>query len=200
MEVDTPVNTESDVAPDYPESDQNDMDVHDSEKLMPTFYPKTKLVPKPQDELAEPSISSNVVQAAPIESISFLPVRASTPNPTPTAIPTPDLDMLDQTSDSVRSVASHATTLNATNLLADDDASMVGANETIVKQMEKLQPITEEPEEEELEMITEKPDLVDIPEINGTSGSKKPQNESGSRDQNNDEAEWTIVSHKRSKK
>jgi hypothetical protein len=194
MEVDTPVNTESDVAPDYPESDQNDMDVHDSEKLMPTFYPKTKLVPKPQDELAEPSISSNVVQAAPIESISFLPVRASTPNPTPTAIPTPDLDMLDQTSDSVRSVASHVSTLNATNLLADNDMSMIGQNETIVTRMNKLQPIVEETEEEF------EPDLVDVPETNGPSGSKKPDNETESENQDDDDTDWTIVSHKRSKK
>jgi hypothetical protein len=58
--------------------------------------------------------------------------------------------MLNQTSDSVRSVASHATTLNTTNWLADNDASMVGANKMIVKQMEKLQPIIEELEEEEL--------------------------------------------------
>jgi hypothetical protein len=209
MEVDAPVHTEHDVAPDYPESDQNDMDindkdesnnsvevvesdsesiVHDSEKLMPTFYPKIKLVLCPQDELAGPSISSNVVQAVPTDSVAFMPVRASTP--TQNSIPTPDLEMLDQTSDSVRSVASHVSTLNATNLLADNDMSMIGQNETIVTRMKKLQPIVEEPEEE-LE-----PDFVDVPEINGPSGSQEPESENTDKD----DTEWTLVSHKRSKK
>jgi uncharacterized protein YwbE len=209
MEVDAPVHTEHDVAPDYPESDQNDMDindkdesnnsvevvesdsesiVHDSEKLMPTFYPKIKLVLCPQDELAGPSISSNVVQAVPTDSVAFTPVRASTP--TQNSIPTPDLEMLDQTSDSVRSVASHVSTLNATNLLADNDMSMIGQNETIVTRMKKLQPIVEETEEEF------EPDLVDVPEINGPSGSQEPESENTDKD----DTEWTLVSHKRSKK
>ena len=210
MDVDIPAETETNVAPDYPESDQNDMKTNDknesiksveivesdsesvvldSEKFMPTFYPKNKLVPNPQDELAGPSTSSNVVQAAPTDSDSFLPVRASTP----TIIPTPDLDMLNKTSDSVSSVASRVTLsgMNATNMLADHDQSMIaGLNETIVKRMKELQPLVEE---EKLQTIPEEPELDDdVPE--------NPEKESGSRDQNNDEAEWTIVSHKRSKK
>ena len=204
MEVDTPANTESNVAPDYETDPENDMNknvdkneatdsveivesdsellILDSAKLMPTFYPQPALNPQPQDEIAGPS---GLVQAAPENKVEFVEsiIRASTP--------TPNLEMLNQTSDSCGSIGSQVT-LNATNLLADHDASMIGQNETIVAKMRKtaLKPSLEDVPEE-----------MDEPESEPeTSGSKKPENESESQNKNNDEAEWTIVSHKRSKK
>jgi hypothetical protein len=69
---------------------------------------------------------------------------------------------------------------------------MIGQNETIVAKMRKtaLKPGLEDVPEE-----------MDEPESEPeTPGSKKPENESESQNKNNDEAEWTIVSHKRSKK
>jgi len=89
---------------------------------------------------AGPSSSSDTVQAAPVDQVEFIPTRASTP--------TPNLDMLDQTSGS----ATSQVTLDASKLLADHDQSMVGANETIVEKMQKtdlkpkLDVIMEEPE------------------------------------------------------
>jgi hypothetical protein len=98
------------------------------------------LKPQRPEFFSGPS-SSDTVQAAPVNQIEFVPTRASAP--------TPNLDMLDQTSGSVTSQA----TLDARKLLADHDQSMVvGVNETIVEKMQKtalkpkLDDIMEEPE------------------------------------------------------
>ena len=201
MEVDAPAEAESNVAPDYPESDRNDKNesvdsveivesdsesiILDSEKLMPTFYPKTMLTPNPQDELAGPSTLSNVVQTVLNDQTSFIPVRSSTPNPTKN-----DLDMLNQTSSSVVSQVS-----NASRLLADNDSSMIGQNETIVTQMKKLQPIIEEQEESESDLADGSEEKDKDKSETEPSGSKEQKEE-----EQDDEGEWKLVSHKRSKK
>jgi hypothetical protein len=95
--------------------------------------------------------SSDTVHTAPVDQIEFVPTRASTP--------TPNIDMLDETSGS----ATSQVTLNASKLLADNDQSMVvGLNETIVEKMHKT---------------ALKPKLNDIPEEEPEPGTSGSQNE-----------------------
>ena len=143
------------------------------------------LTPNPQDELAGPSTLSNVVQTVLNDQTSFVPVRSSTPNPTKN-----DLDMLNQTSSSVVSQVS-----NASRLLADNDSSMIGQNETIVTQMKKLQPIIEEQEESKSDLADGSEEKDKDKSETEPSGSKEQK-----EDEQDDEGEWKLVSHKRSKK
>jgi hypothetical protein len=178
METDAPVEVESidTPAPDYPETDEDEMETNEpntkaaatvSNNDIPDPVPDPVVQPtgsnvnsvlnnpiepalrpqRPAFHAGLPSTSSDTVQAAPVDQVEFVPTRASTP--------TPNLDMLDQTSGSM---ASHVT-LDASKLLADNDQSMVGANETIVEKMQKtdLKP--------KLDVIMEEPEP-------GTSGSQ----------------------------
>jgi hypothetical protein len=119
-----------------PESEPSGSNSNQIKPIQPALRPQ-----RPAFFAGPPSSSSSdTVQAAPIDQVEFIPTRASTP--------TPNLDMLDQTSGS----ATSQVTLDASKLLADHDQSMVGANETIVEKMQKtdlkpkLDVIMEEPE------------------------------------------------------
>jgi hypothetical protein len=174
METDAPVVVESIDTPasDYPESEEDQATSNDQ---METNEPSTNSVAitsndqnkqsnvnvpdpnlvrssgsnldsvkiNPVQPALRPLTSSDHIHAAPVDQIEFAPTRASTP--------TPNLDMLDQTSGS----ATSQVTLDASKLLADNDQSMVvGVNETIVEKMQKtalkpkLDDITEETEPE----------------------------------------------------
>jgi hypothetical protein len=182
METDAPVVVEliDTPAPDYPETDEEDQATPNTE--METNEPNSNVIPDPnlvcQSE-SEPSgsnvnsnqinpiqpalrpqrpaffagtPSSDTVQAAPVDQVEFIPTRASTPTPNA------DLDLLNQTSGSMTSQV----TLDASKLLADQDQSMVGTNETIVEKMRKT---------------ALKPKLNDITEEEPEPGTSGSQNE-----------------------
>jgi hypothetical protein len=115
-------------------------------QIQPALKPQ-----RPAFNAGLPLPSSDTVQSAPVNQVEFVPPRASTP--------TPNLDMLDETSGS----ATSQVTLNASKLLADNDQSMVvGLNETIVEKMHKT---------------ALKPKLDDIPEEEPEPGTSGSQNE-----------------------
>jgi hypothetical protein len=185
METDAPVEVESidTLAPDYPESDKEDqMETNDPNGNSVAIVsndqnnlPDSNLVNSPESEPSglnvnsvqinpiQPALrpqrpeffsgpsSSDTIHTAPVDQIEFVPTRASTP--------TPNIDMLDETSGS----ATSQVTLNASKLLADNDQSMVvGLNETIVEKMHKT---------------ALKPKLDDIPEEEPEPGTSGSQNE-----------------------
>jgi hypothetical protein len=180
METDAPVEVEKidTPAPDYPETDDEDQATNNEpntnaaaivsnnqNELNSNVIPDPNLVRPSESEPSgsnlnsiqinsiQPALrpqrpaffagptSSDTVQNIPVNQIEFIPTRASTP--------TPNIDMLDETSGS----ATSQVTLNASKLLADNDQSMVGANETIVEKMQKtaLKPKLDDITEEEPE-------------------------------------------------
>jgi hypothetical protein len=72
---------------------------------------------------------------------------------------------------------------------------MIGQNETIVTQMKKLQPIIEEQEESESDLADGLEEKDKDKSETEPSGSKEQK-----EDEQDDEGEWKLVSHKRSKK
>ena len=135
------------VRPSEPEPSGSNLDSVQTNQIQPALRPQ-----RPAFNAGLPSTSSDTVQAAPVDQVEFIPTRASTPTPNA------DLDLLNQTSGSMTSQV----TLDASKLLADQDQSMVGTNETIVEKMRKT---------------ALKPKLNDITEEEPEPGTSGSQNE-----------------------